>query len=200
MKTSIKLLAVAALAAGANLFAQTQPAAAATNAGLLGQRYAEATVGYLDVNKSGTNIWGLGAAVNVPVNSYLDATLSWAHAEAEGSGNGQVAGLAGSVTGYMPLETGKTFGTFTLGYDWIVPGKDDWSYSVEGGYEYPVCDKFAARVSVGYSSDFHQNTNESWDGTLKGIYQFSEKLSGTAAVSFIDGGHIGYTVGCVFKF
>lgn len=201
MKNSVKLLALAVLAAGASVFAQNQPAAQTeAGAGLLGQRYAELSLGYIDVNKSGTNVWGPSLDVNLPINSYLDATVSWARVEAEGSGNGQSNGLAGAVTGYMPLENGRTFGTFAVGYNWIVPGKDDWSYTIEGGYEYPVNSQIAVRVSAGYSDDFHQNSAGTWDGTLKGIYKFTEKFSGSAAISAIDGGHIGYTIGGIYKF
>lgn len=202
MKNSLKLLALAVLAAGASLLAQDKAAASTSEVGpgLLGQRYAELSISYLDVNHSNTNAWGPSVVVNSPINSYLDASVSWSRAEDEGDGEFQINGLAGAVTGYLPLHTGNAFGTFSVGYDWVVPGKDDWSYTVEGGYEYAFCASFAARVSAGYTSDFDDDSNASFDGTIKGIYKISDRWSATASFSVIEGGHLGYAVGGVFKF
>lgn len=199
MNASKKLvIALAVLAASTSTFAQTV-APTATSSGLLGHRYLEVGAGYNDIRRSPINAIAGGAALNVPLNSSFDLGIDYAHGWLDNGDN--VADSVGfNVTSYYASsEQLKQFANVSLGYVWN-EGDNHSVWGARLGAEYTATRRFAYNASVGYDDDFRRGNNGLWDGEVKAIYAFTEKLSATASFTFIEGGNRVWGLSGVFKF
>lgn len=189
------LLSVAAFAQSATVEPQT------ASAGLIGKRYIGTGFGWTDINHSSVEGLGAGIDVNVPVNANFDLTASYAYSWVEGViGVGHTASVA--ATGYITRGDDKYFAALSTGYAWIenLFDKDHMVWGAEVGIERAVNEKVSSTFSVGYDDDFGQHRDSAWDVTVGATYNFSAKLVGTAEVSLIEGGSIGYLAGVAYRF
>lgn len=193
--------ALAVLAASVSAIAQTSPDTPLfeTSAGLLGHRYAEYSVGYLDVNHSDNDAFGAGLAVNLPVAPSFDMLIDYTYSWGEGRPNIDSHDL--SATGIYYLSSGplKPFGGLTLGYNWN-DFDDDPYWGVRAGVEYELNSRVVLTATVGYDDNFNRGDNGLFDGTVRANYWFTRNVSGYAAVSIIEGGHAGFAAGVTLRF
>jgi hypothetical protein len=115
-------LAVVGLATAFSV--RAQPATASNANGLLGQRYAEASVGAIDPHGSSDEGFAGNLSVNVPVQAGLDVGFGYTYDRITadiGSGfhlRSRNHTLGATVTGYSTLAGVKPFAGAGLGYQW----------------------------------------------------------------------------------
>jgi len=202
--TTIKKLvcALAAVAAGVSVYAQTAPANPAdqtNSSGLLGHRYAEYSFGFVDINKTSTDAFAAGLAINLPVAPSFDVTLDYTYAWREGHSNIHSNDLSATGIYYFNAGKVKPFGGLSLGYDWN-RGDDAANWGAVAGVEYELTPQVVLTGSVGYEDDFRSGDNSTWDGTVRANYWFTHDVSVYGAFSLIEGGNLGYAVGLTLKF
>ncbi len=202
MNTITKWVSVlAAVAASSSVFAQTAPEnpAFVGSSGLLGQRYAEYGLGFIDVKDRDADVFAAGVTVNLPVAPSIDVGLNYSYGWLEGDTSVDTHDL--SVDGIYYLDSGKLkpFGGLSLGYSWN-NWDDSANWGVFGGAEYQINSQIVVSASVGYDDDFENGDDGAFDGTVRGNYWFTKTVSAFAAVSFIEGGHRGFAVGASLKF
>lgn len=204
MYNTIKLLAVmSALAAGATALAQQTPAAATSSsnsAGLLGQRYAAASFGYFDTNGFDTDAFASGVSVNLPVRSNLDVGFGYSRTWIEGFSDANVDSIGADATFIYTDARFKTFTTLSLGYDWGFFEDERTVWGASAGAEFAVDASTAITVAASYNDDFKTGDNSVWSGTIGANRWLSDRVGLAGAVSLIEGGNIGYTVGVAFRF
>ena len=192
---------LAAVAASASGFAQTAPdnPAAGTSSGLLGHRYAEYNFGFLDVNKSSTDVFGAGLTINLPIAPSFDVSLNYTYAWLEGHRSTDSHDL--SATGIYYFNSGKLkpFGGLTLGYNWN-DGDSAANWGAIAGVEYEINPQVVLTASVGYTDDFKSGDSSSFDGTVRANYWFTRTVSVYGEFSVIEGGNLGYAAGVTLKF
>jgi len=195
---SIKILGViAALAAGTSAFAQQ--AAPATSAGLLGQRYASAEFGVININHFALDQFGAGVGVNLPLTANLDLGLGYAHTWVESFSDIDSDILSADLTSYFSQGAIKPFGTIALGYDWN-DFDDGAIWAVRAGFEYDVNPSFSTAISVGYSDDFESGDASQWDVDVRAHYWVTRSVAAIATVSLIEHGNVGYSLGVAVRF
>ena len=189
------LLTVGAFAQSATVESQN------ASAGLLGKRYVEAGFGWVDFRQSSRDAFGTGVDVNIPVHANFDVNLGYAHTYIQHWLN---AGdkIGGTVTGYVARGDSKYFASLGLAYSWspVRFGSDYTMWNGEVGIEHAVTDKLSTSFSVGYVDDFGQHRDSKWDVSVGTSYAFCPKFVGTASVSYIEYGALGYTAGLAYRF
>ena len=172
-------------------------------AGLLGKRYVAAGFGWTDINNSSVEMMTTGLTVNVPVHTNFDVALNYGYYWLEGN-VGLAHELSADVTGYITRGQDKYFATATLGYDYFDNdrnlGGDHGIWAATAGVERALNDKLALIVSGTYADDFGQHRDSEWKATLGANYNFTSSLVGTAEVSYIEGGSLGYVAGLAYRF
>ena len=194
----VAVLAASLLSVGA--FAQSATVET-SSAGLLGKRYAEAGFGLSDYRHTYIDGLASGLNVNLPVNANFDASLGYSYAWFEGD-EGIGHSVNAAVTGYLSRGGNKPYARLGLGYAWLHDwiDSDHGVWSTEVGIERAVNDKVSATFSVGYADDFGQHRAGLWDVSVGGTYAFCSKLVGTAEISYIEYGTVGYAVGLAYRF
>lgn len=204
MINSIKLLAVAsALVVGTAAFAQQTPSAQGTaskSAGLLGQRYASASFGYADINKSSVDAFAAGAAVNLPVRSNLDIGFGYARGWIESFSDANVDSIGVDATFIHTADTFKTFSSVRLGYDWGFFEEEATTWGASAGAEFAFGSATALTVSASYSDNFKDGDHGVWSGTATVNRWLNDRIGVVGSVSLIEGGNIGYSAGVAFRF
>lgn len=197
MTQSIKLLAaIAAVATGATAIAQQGPA---PSAGLLGQRYVQASFGYFDVKGSPFDAFAAGLGVNLPVSASLDVGFNYAHGWVESFSDIDSDVVVADATFIHVSDTFKTFTTLSLGYDWnALEERTIWG--ARAGAEFPLTPRAALSVSAGYDDDFKSGNNGLWDGTARANYWATDKVALIGSVSWIEGGDVGFSIGAALRF
>ncbi|HQF38108.1 MAG TPA: hypothetical protein PK322_03225, partial [Opitutaceae bacterium] len=189
------LLSVAALAQSTTVETET------VTAGLLGKRYVAAGFGWTDIHNSSVEGMGAGLSLNVPVHTNFDVSLGYGYSWLEGViGVAHTAGT--TVTGYITRGQDKYFASAGIGYAWCenLWDKDHGIWDASVGVERAVTDKLSLTTSVSYGDDFGQHRDSQWDVSLGATYNFTAKLVGTAEVSYIERGSIGYYTGVAYRF
>lgn len=198
MTKTIKLLtALSALVVGTSVFAQQS---ATSSASLLGQRYVGTSFGYTDFNNSPVDAFGATVVVNLPVRANLDVGFGYSRNWLESYSDINVDAIGANATFIHTKGSFKTFTSLALGYNWG-PFEDEatvWGANL--GVEFAVAPKATVALSVGYDDDFKSGNNGVWDGTLRGNYQVTEKITAVGAVSWIEGGSVGFTLGAALRF
>ena len=197
-KTVVSLLA--ALAAGATAFAQTDVSTPVESNGLLGQRYVEAGLGFIDVNNSRVDAFGAGLTVNLPVAPSFDVSADYAYSWVESFSEVDAHQITANGTYYIQAEQNlKTFARVSLGYAWA-----DWdnhaTWGVSFGAEFQLAPQVVVTASAGYDDDFESGDNGAFDATVTGHYWFTRQVGAFAAVSYIEGGNYGLFGGVNVKF
>ena len=189
------LISVAAFAQSATV--ETE----AVTSGLIGKRYIAAGFGWTDINHSSVDGLGTGLTLNVPVHTNFDFTLGYGYSWLEGAvGVGHSANAA--LTGYITRGAFKPFASVNTGYEWL-ENRFDSDHGVWGanvGVEFEVSSKLSCSVSAGYGDDFRNHGEGIWDATVGATYNFTDTLVGTAEVSYIEYGSIGYMAGLAYRF
>lgn len=197
-----KLVSVlAVVAASVSAFAQTQPANPANEIsnGLLGTRYADVGLGFIDVNHSGTDAFGAGFTVNLPVVSNIDVAVNYSYAWVESYSDIDSHTL--SVDGIYYINQGafKPFGGVSVGYNW-----NDWDnesiWGAFGGIEFQLNPRVVLTASAGYDANFDDADEGDFNGTVAARYFFTKNVAAAVSVELIEGGHVGYTAGVTLKF
>ena len=188
------LITVAAFAQSATVETET------VTSGLLGKRYVSAGFGWSDLNNSSVEGMAAGLNLNVPVHTNFDLNLGYGYSWLEGAvGVGHSANVA--LTGYITRGAFKPFASVSTGY--VFENRFDSDHGVwgtEAGVECELSSKLACKVSVGYDDDFRNHSEGLWDATVGATYNITDKLVGTAEVSYIEYGSIGYMAGLAVRF
>lgn len=205
MKTITKLVGVlAAIAVGSSAFAQTSPANPANeagSAGLLGHRYAEFDLGYLDTHKSKNDVWVTGLAYNQPLAPNIDVGLNYAYGWVNNHGTWHTNSIGADAVYYYDTGAFKPFGGVSLGYSWVNHGDNTTDWGVTAGVEYIVNPQVVLTATVDYDSDFKRgNNDDAFSTTVRGNYWFTKQVGAFAGLSYIEGGNWGYSTGVTFKF
>lgn len=195
------LTSLLALALAVPAFAQataTTTAQEPASPSLLGKRYAEVTAGLVD--SSPDNGYGVGAAFNAPLAAGLDVGVNFQHNWLDGNSSDNYQDLGLNLTGYHDLGKVRVFGRATLGYEWWSVANESW-YQLEAGAEYAVTRRLLVSAQVGWYDYFSSNTSDgSFFGGPKVTYWTSSSIALSGAVSFIEYGDVGYTLGVAFVF
>jgi hypothetical protein len=224
MKTShtfsIALLAIAA-AAGAR--AQTTPAVSSNAAGLLGQRYAEVSVGAIDPHGTSDEGFTADGNVNLPIQAGLDLGFGYSYdrlnLDLGNSGLKQRSRdhtIYSSVTAYSTYAGVKPFGSAALGYQWnrnkldfggarVVDDREDegvWSLAV--GAEVPV-GPVTVTPKIAYEDGFKKRSIGAFTYGAQASMWFTPKVGGFAEATYVDptGGATQswvYKIGARFRF
>jgi hypothetical protein len=189
------LLAVGAFAQSATVESQS------ASAGLIGKRYVDAGFGWIDIRHGSEDLFGAGLSVNVPVHANFDVSLDYSHSYITNWTNLSDY-LGTSITGYVPRGDSKYFARVALGYSWAQSwaSSDHAVWGTDVGIERAVNDKVSATFSVGYDDDFGQHRDGLWDVSVGGTYAFTSKIVGTAEISYIEYGDVGYSLGMAYRF
>jgi hypothetical protein len=201
MKTSLKLIStLAAIAAGASAFAQSQ--AGADAAGFIGQRFFEARMSYLHANQSQSNAYGSDLEVNLPVCSFLDTSARYSYGWRESNSRIDDNILALSSTWYFPNKTFRPFIKPTLAYvdSNRVSSDDKLQWKLEPGVEVIATEDFALDLSAGYSGTFKNPQGGPWDGMVNAIFKINDRLSAIGRIRVYSGGDVSYGIGLAAKF
>lgn len=200
-----KALLLLALAVTGSAIAQTAPVAqadVAADSGLLGKRYVFAGFGYLDVNHSTTDGFGIATAVNVPVSANLDVGIAYNHEWVENNSDINANILTGHATYYVVEGQFRPFVRGEFGHAWTdaVMGGDVWVWRADVGTEYLVNDKLSLSASAGYSDSFESGDNHVWSGSVELSYWITPTIAIGGEFGLIEGGNHLYGVGAVFVF
>jgi hypothetical protein len=194
----LALLASAALALAAPAVAQ--PTATASDSGLLGKRYVEASTLLLDYNNDPDNGYAVGTAINVPVAEHLDLGASFEHDWLEGDRDENFQDLGVSLTAYTQHGSCRPFVRAELGYEWWHVS-DDPFYQIDVGSECLVTDRLSLSAELSWSEFLAEDWNGgSFAGAVRGNYWLSANLALYSKVTAFEGGHWAYAVGAVFAF
>ncbi len=181
--------------------AQTVPETASP-ASLLGVRYLEGGVGLLDVDRSDRNIYGLGAAINLPVEEHFDLKAGYGYSWLENNGGAYQHAVGANLVGYLTENEFRPFAQAGLGLVW--QGGDDGDdfavWNVGGGLEYAINALTAVRVRVGHEDSFESGMDSNVSIGAGVSHWFTDALAGTASLTRIEGGDVAYSVGVVFRF
>jgi hypothetical protein len=191
---------LAALAVSSVAFAQTQPEnPGAESSGVLGTRYVDYGFGYYDVNHSGTDAFGAGLTVNVPVAPSIDVALNYSYYWVEAHSDVDAHDL--SLDGIYYIGNGplKPFGGLTIGYNW-----NDWDnesfWGAFGGIEYQATSNIVLTGTASYTADFDDADEGYFDGTVTARYFFTRTIAAFVSTSWIEGGDLGFAGGVTLKF
>lgn len=196
MNTKSILVAVAAIAFGGIAFGQQ----VSNDSGLLGKRHFDLGFAYVDTNHSNTDAYSTGAFVNVPVSANIDVGAGYGYSWAEGNSANDVHSLGTSVT-FFTKEGAYMKPFVSLGLDYVWPDNNDhFTWAADAGVEFAINSKLAVSVSGGFSDDFRGDIDGNWSGDLSANYWLTKSVAAVAAVSWIEGGHVGYTLGCSFRY
>jgi len=196
----VAVIAASLLSVGA--FAQSTAVQTETaSSGLIGKRYVEAGLGWVDYRHTSRDGFGAGVGVNVPVSANFDVGVSYQHSYIQHWINvGDYLGTA--ATGYITRGQDKYFASLSLGYAWAQRWLDSdhtvWGGSV--GIERSVNEKLSTSFSVGYDDDLGQHRVGLWDMSVGANYAFCSKIVGTAKISYIEYGSLGYSLGLAYRF
>jgi len=200
--TSITKLvsALAAVAVSASVFAQTQPENPNySSSGLLGQRYVDYGFGFIDVNKSRTDLYAAGLTVNVPVVSNIDVAVNYSYSWVEADHNDNAHELSLDAIYYIEAGKLKPFGGLTYGYNWNDWDDDDY-WGAFGGLEFQALPQLVLSASAGYNADFDDADEGTWDGTVTARYFFTKTVAASVSTTLFEGGDVGYSAGVTLKF
>lgn len=202
MNLTQKLLGVASIGIAFASLAVAQTATTTTTAAsLLGVQYVEAGLGYQDVNHANRGIYSLGAAVNTPISTNVDFTASYSHDWLENNDSFYRNVLGGEVTAYLTKGNLRPFVGAGVGYIWEGSGDDNYAiWNANVGAEYSLNSTTALTATVGYSDSFENRGEGAFGSSLVVSHWFTSKIAGTAGVSWIEGGNVGYGVSAIFKF
>lgn len=196
MNTKNILLGVVALALGGVAFGQQ---VSYDSAGLLGKRRVDLGFSYVDLNKSAIDAYGTGAFVNVPVCKNADVTVGYAYNWAEAHSEVDVHAVSTDLTTYFKQGNYKPYATLSLGYVW--PDSDDrFVWAARAGVEVALDSKAAVSFSAGYDDDFRNENEGAWDAAVGISYWVNRSTALVAEVSLLEGGSVGYTIGCSVRF
>lgn len=203
-KQNIRILSTIALVA--TLAAAS--ASTASAAGLLGQRYAGATLDYVLWDDDAGLDDGLGATLfyNQPLNQSFDLTLgySYLNSDIEGSGS-SVDGHDISFGGrwFQPLSNGKVFVGAELGWSKASAGgfSDSTAYwGVAAGYEFPLGSSVTATPYLSFSDAFESGYSSEFEYGILGEFAVSDATSVIVKASGNDDSDFGFSGGFLFRF
>lgn len=175
--------------------------AAPTDSGLLGKRYVEASFIVTDTQHVSETGYGLGASVNMPITSNVDAGVLFTHNWSEGGDKAnEFQDLAGHVTVYQVCGDFRPFATATLGYQWWATSNDPW-YQLDVGSEYLVTERLSVSAQVSWSEFLAGNWNGGeWGAGGRAHYWLTKNLATSATAAYTEGGTWTYRLGVVFQF
>jgi hypothetical protein len=192
MKLTKKItFALGALAAAGAIHAQTAAASGTAN-GLLGQRYVEAGFGVQDIKHVSSNVYSLGAAVNVPfIPSLVDVGANYSYDWIKSAAfRGHANTFGGDVKVYTTLSGVKPFVSAGLGWQWshAFGSSDDnglWNAAV--GVEIPVAG-FTVTPRIVYHDDFQgsRDSSQDWTYEVAGNYWITRTAAAFASVGYAD--------------
>jgi hypothetical protein len=199
------ILALGLLVAGAG-YAQTATTSS-SSLGLLGQRYAEVSLGTQDVTGFSNNFYDAGLAVNLPVSPSVDLSVGYGYSWLRSGIRGHANTVFGAGTFYVPMNGVKPFVTGALGYQWTrVGGFQDnggvWAGIV--GVEIPV-GALTLTPRVAYADDFESGSSRDFTYEVEGNYWLSAKTAvygtiGRTEVHRSNADSWNYELGLRFKF
>lgn len=180
---------------------------AQSQAGLIGERFAEVSAFYEDVDIAGVdNGLGVGVRANFPVSTALDIAVSGAMEKID-TNDYEEQNLFASVIAHWDARDLTPYVVAGLGTIWqsvTVAGEeisaDEAVYLAGLGVEAPVGDSTALDLRATYHRYTDDDLGDYWIYGLSLNHWFSQKLAGTATVSFRDGDSILYSVGAAFRF
>ncbi|HEU5079775.1 MAG TPA: hypothetical protein VFT72_11225 [Opitutaceae bacterium] len=202
MTTIKKLLsAFAVVAAASSLSAQNAPEnpARVSSAGLLGYKYVEAGVGYININDTAVDQWSTGVSVNLPATRNIDVAYGYSYSWLKGHGSYHANDVYMSGIYYFDAGVVKPFAALDLGYQWI-RNNDRLTWAATVGVEYQVASRVVLTGSASYNDDFKNGDNGSFSGEVSGHYWFTKQIAAFASLGWFEQGDFGYAVGATFKY
>jgi hypothetical protein len=163
------------------------------NAGLLGQRYAEASVGLVDPHGTSSNGFSGDLGVNLPLQTGLDAGFSYNYDRFHASGiRSSDHTIGASLTAYNSFGNLKPFFGAALGYQWnrakfgSFTARDDSSlWALGTGVEIP-CGTFTVTPKVSYQDGFSRDSASGFAYGAEAHTWFTRSVGGFADVTYSD--------------
>ncbi|HTQ32454.1 MAG TPA: hypothetical protein VMI53_14685 [Opitutaceae bacterium] len=215
------LFALAAFSAAGVVYAQENmaggPATDSSAGGVIGQRYADLNFGLQHIKHVSDNAYGIGAAMNVPVESYMDATVGYGYSWINSTLDERAHVASFTDTIYTTLAGGaKPFLSAGVGYEWDrISGpnfKTDTAefglWGLDVGIEVPTAVQgLSVTPAISYLDDFRKSRNsaQARDYGVEANYWVDAKWSVYGNISYQDVLHSGadswnYTAGIRIKF
>lgn len=195
-------LAVAGLATALTLHAQ--PAVSTNTGGLLGQRYAEASVGAIDPHNTSDYGFSGDLGVNLPVQTGLDAGFTYSYDRIHEDIGGAPFRLrsrdhtvGATLTAYNNFGNLKPFFGAGIGYTWnrtkldfggtrVFDTKDDDAiWALGTGVEIP-CGTFTLTPSISYQDGFSRDAASGFAYSAEAHTWFTRTVGGFARLTFSD--------------
>ncbi len=208
-KQNIGLLTTIALAASLATGAST-----ASAAGLLGQRYIDATLDYVFWDNDSGLDHGLGVTVdyNQPLTNSLDLTAAYSYLSSDISNTStSVKGndLSFGAHWFMPAANGKFFTGGKLGWSKasanLIGSGNNLSESttywlIDAGYEFPIGSGSSATPYISYSHAFKRGFSGTFEYGIYGEFDLSGTTSLLMKVNGNDDSDFGVSGGVVYRF
>lgn len=210
-QTSLKtfvLAAAASLGLAASAFAQTSVATEPSvthSAGLLGQTYASASYGYVDLDNTSVNARSYSLGLNQYVRDGVDSFLDYNYTR-----SGRIAGtrltqhdvLLGARV-YTNWQGVKPYAEAGIGWVWQKAGgirDNSFAWAAGVGAEIEVATKTTVTPFVRYSDLTDGGNNDQWEYGVKANHWLTEKLALQGSLSRDDDKNMFYRVGVNFRY
>jgi opacity protein-like surface antigen len=210
-QTSLKyfvLAAAASLGLAASAFAQTTVAAEPTvsrSSGLLGQTYASASYGYIDLDDTSVNARSYSLGLNQYVRDGVDSFLDYNYTR-----SGRIAGtrltqhdvLLGARV-YTHWQGVKPYAEAGIGWVWQKAGgvrDNSFAWAAGVGAEIEVAPKTTLTPFVRYSDLTEGGNNDQWEYGVKANHWLTDKLAVQGSISRDDDQNLFYRVGVNFRY
>jgi len=210
-QTSLKyfvLAAAASLGLAASAFAQTTVAAEPTvsrSAGLLGQTYASASYGFIDLDNTGVDARSYSLGLNQYVRDGVDSFLDYNYTRTDriaGTRLTQNDVLLGARV-YTHWQGVKPYAEAGIGWVWQKAGgvrDNSFAWAAGVGAEIEVASKTTLTPFVRYSDLTDSGNNDQWEYGVKANHWLTEKLAVQGSVSRDDDKNLFYRVGVNFRY
>lgn len=195
MKQTQTIALVLGLAAASTGFAQTTTTQGTTMtapAGVLGQKFVDVNVGFLEVEDFGEDAYGAGVGVNFPIAPSLDLTGGYEYGRAKFSGAKATSHtLEAGATYYIPMNGVKPFVAGELAHSWartrfggFQNNDQTFFWDAKAGVEIPVGVALTLTPSISYGDDFEGGDSHDISYHFEANYWISPQAAVYGEVSF----------------
>jgi hypothetical protein len=172
-------------------------AAGTANAGLIGENYAGAGLGYGKI-EGGPDGWLSGLVLNMPVSKAdpvsFDVQATYTYSRLTDTGfRARSNELGVSLIAYADSGFGKPFISLDTGWSWdnmrafgFKSRDDSWFYGFSAGAEFKVADGFSLTPSVSWAR-YNDYKADGWTFGLTAHYWFTDRLGGAVGYGFGEG-------------
>lgn len=204
-------LAAAALALGlasaatAQTVAATDTAPVTRSAGLLGQTYASASLGYVDLDNTNVSARSYSLGLNQYVRDGVDSFLDYNYTRSERFANTRLTqhDLLLGARVYANASGVKPYAEAGVGWVWQKGGggrDNSFAWAAGVGAEFTVAPATTVTPFVRYSDLTDGGNNDQWEYGVKANHWLTEKVSLQGSISRDDDRNMFYRFGVNYRY